>query len=167
MCSLLSQHSFPYSCTSRPTAGCSWWCLRAPEFNHSLFPVSVLPGLPKGPEAVLQWGQDEPGWTKFWLRLHLGTLSLLIVLKKRFLGAHEGQNRILLCISINQSSTVPTHFGILGTQLSDITTARASLSADNRGCVSWFHINAGFLPHWNRAESYSDRPYITWRLGRR
>lgn len=62
-------------------------------------------------------------------------------------GGPGGQNRILVCISINQSSMVPTHFGVLGTQLSDITTARTSLSADNRGFVSWFHINAGFLPH--------------------
>lgn len=44
---------------------------------------------------------------------------------------------------------------------------RSSLSADNRGFVSWPQINTGLIPHWNRAEWYSQLLSIAWRLRRR
>lgn len=104
---------------------------------------------------------DDPGWGKFGLRLHLAILPLLSILWDK---GH--QNRIL-CVFFNQRVMLWTHLCLPKHLSLSHSLGRSSLLPDNRGPVLWFQINTGFIPHWNRAEWFSELLYITWRTGRR
>ena len=153
---------FPCSHTSYTQWHCSWWLIGAPGFKCSFCFVSVFGFSLSDRKQCYNWARMIQGGQSFGLD---SILALHLVYYTEKQNQLRGKAEFCCAFLSVRGEWHANTLVFLCTYPSDCI--RSSLSADNGGFVSWPPINTGLIPHWNRAEWYSQLLSIAWRLRRR